>query len=33
MILLIRNFYFMITFEPTENFNDGATISDIILYK
>ena len=24
MILLIRNFHFMITFEPTENFNAGA---------
>ena len=33
MILLIRNFHFMITFEPTENFKAGATISDITLYK
>jgi len=33
MILLIRDFHFMVTFEPTENSKTGATISDIISYK
>ena len=33
MILLLRDFHFMITFEPNENSKAGATISDIISYK